>query len=227
MQELVPRAKTNQDTGMLGLIACACMVIDHLGAAFFRDADWMRVVGRIAFPLFAWGIAVGAEKTRSMGRYALRLAALMLISQPFFMYGMGHAPLDFNIFMTLLLGLLGIWGLQARREYVTAIMLLLAHLLAPDYGLRGVLCILLLWACRENPLALAVCFSAYCVVWGQGYIVAFRVGNIAVRLQSLAILALPLMLIPRATRTPTPRWLMYGFYPAHLAVIWLVKVLIR
>lgn len=227
MQSAVkPAARTNQDTGMLGLIAIGCMVIDHVGAQFFPAEMWMRVVGRIAFPLFAWGIAVGAEKTRNIYRYMLRLFALMLVSQPFFMLGLDHTLLKFNIFMTLFFGLVGIWGLKERREWATVIVVLLAHMLAPDYGLRGVLCILLLWACRERPLALAVCFSAFCVVWGETSAAVWRTPYFTVRLQTCALLALPLMLIPRAKRIQTPRWFMYGFYPAHLAVLWLVKLLL-
>ena len=69
----------NEDTGLLGLIAILCMICDHLGAAFFPDAMWLRVIGRIAFPLYAWGVAVGAEHTRSWRHYAARLLALDVI----------------------------------------------------------------------------------------------------------------------------------------------------
>ena len=52
--------KTNQDGALLRLIACICMFIDHAGKMLFPQLTWMRLVGRLAFPLFAYGIAVGA-----------------------------------------------------------------------------------------------------------------------------------------------------------------------
>ncbi|MDR0929350.1 MAG: conjugal transfer protein TraX [Oscillospiraceae bacterium] len=218
---------TNQDTGLLGLIAVLCMIIDHVGAAFFpgRDMIWMRIIGRTALPLFAWGIVVGAEHTRNIRRYLLRLLLLMAISQIFYMGALNHwpPPFKFSIFATLALGLVAIWGLKEKREWMTVIALLLSYYVPMDYGLSGVLCILLLWATRHNPLALAVCFAAYCVQWGGSGYVIWNAGFFQVRLQTAAMLALPLMLIPYAGRTKLPRWLMYAAYPAHLAVIWVIK----
>lgn len=227
MQATIKPARTNHNTGLLGIIAVVCMLFDHAGAAFFRDVVWLRVVGRIAFPLFAWGIAIGAEHTRSIARYALRLLLLALISQPFYMLGLNHTITQLSIFPTLLLGLLGIWGLRDRQEWLTVVAVLLAAVLDIDYGVRGVMCILMLWALRDNPLALAICFSAYCAtVWGYGRAV-LTTRYFSIPLQTCAILALPLMLWPMSTRTRTPRWLMYAVYPAHLAVIWVIKLILQ
>lgn len=226
MQASIRTARTNHDTGFLGILAVIFMIVDHVGAVFFPGALWMRVVGRIAFPLFAWGIAIGAEHTRSMPRYALRLLILLIVSQPFYMGALNHTLLKLNIFATLLLGLLGIWGLKEKRMWMTVAALLVAELIGADYGLRGVLCILLLWAVHDNPLALAVCFSAFCVIWGGSGTPVWRTEFFAVRLQTTAILAMPLMLIPTARRTKTPRWLMYAAYPGHLAILWIIKDLL-
>lgn len=219
------QVKTNHDTGFLGILACIFMIIDHLGVVFFPKLQWMRIVGRIALPLFAWGIATGAKHTRNMARYAVRLLLLLIISQPFFMFALNHQITHLNIFATLLLGLLSIWGLQEKKEWMTVIALLLSHLLSMDYGTRGVLCVLLLWALHDHPFWLSVCFSAYCVVWGETSISVWHTAYFSLRLQTTAVLALPLMLYPKAKRTQTPRWLMYAVYPGHLAIIWAVKEL--
>ena len=52
--------RTNRDTGLIRLIACVCMAVDHAGKMFFPQYTVMRLIGRLAFPLFAYGIAVGA-----------------------------------------------------------------------------------------------------------------------------------------------------------------------
>ena len=82
--------KTNKDGGLLRLIACVCMFIDHAGKMLFPQLTWMRMVGRLAFPLFAYGIAVGAAMTRHPRQYIARVAALALVSQPLYAVALGH-----------------------------------------------------------------------------------------------------------------------------------------
>ena len=47
------------------LLAAVLMVIDHIGAIFFPQIVWLRCVGRISFPLFAYMLAVGCKYTRN------------------------------------------------------------------------------------------------------------------------------------------------------------------
>ena len=82
--------RTNNDAGLLRLIACVCMCIDHAGKMLFPELTWMRLVGRLAFPLFAYGIAVGAAMTKSPTRYLSRVMALALISQPLYAVALDH-----------------------------------------------------------------------------------------------------------------------------------------
>ena len=82
--------RTNNDAGLLRLIACVCMCIDHAGKMLFPELTWMRLVGRLAFPLFAYGIAVGAAMTKSPTRYLSRVMALVLISQPLYAVALDH-----------------------------------------------------------------------------------------------------------------------------------------
>ena len=72
-------------------IALVSMVIDHAavglieqselasGAAWSLCGTAMRLVGRVAFPLFAFMIAEGTAHTRDRRRYALRLLLLAVI----------------------------------------------------------------------------------------------------------------------------------------------------
>ncbi len=220
-------AYTNHNTGLLGVIAVFCMIVDHVGVIFFPGVLWMRVIGRVALPLFAWGIAIGAEHTRSIARYALRLLILLVVSQIFYMRALNHTWTQLNIFATLLLGLIGIWGLKEKKEWMTVLALMLSYKVSMDYGIRGVLCILLLWAARDRPFALSVLFSLYCVIWGETGSAVWQTEFFTLRLQTCAIAALPLMLWPCAARLKTPKWLMYAAYPAHLAVLWALSAALK
>ena len=71
------------------LIAVVSMLIDHAAYSFFlagvftgKGYVYMRAVGRIAFPIFAYMIVNGFEKTHDVRRYFSRLALFAVISQP-------------------------------------------------------------------------------------------------------------------------------------------------
>jgi TraX protein. len=69
------------------LIAMCSMIVDHTGVVLFPhmiDAQtyiWMRAVGRIAFPVYAFLIVNGYRKTHDVKRYLTRLIAFAVISQ--------------------------------------------------------------------------------------------------------------------------------------------------
>ena len=43
----------------LKIIACVSMVFDHIGVIMFPEAMWLRAIGRLAYPLFAFCLAEG------------------------------------------------------------------------------------------------------------------------------------------------------------------------
>lgn len=80
----------------------------------------MRSVGRLAFPLFCFLLVEGFEHTKSKKKYALRMALFCLISEiPFNLaFATGWIALDQqNVFFTLTLGLLAMWGISAIKEH--------------------------------------------------------------------------------------------------------------
>ncbi len=238
----------NTDTGLLKWLALIFMIIDHVGVRFCGNMLEMRILGRIAFPLYCWCIVVGACHTRSMPRYALRLLIAAVISQPLYMLGMHHAWRNGNVFFTLLLGLMGIWGMRENRSgsrlWAPAAVLLMTSVYSTDYGWKGVLLMMLLYLARERRGAIAAVMIAFCAFWGQGttavnalfgmklsripYLGDFFALNFVspfLHLQAMALLALPLILIRNKRRTHFPRWAAYAAYPAHLLIIWLIQLL--
>ena len=91
----------NQDTSFLKLLALVLMLVDHLGAAIYPHIGELRIIGRMAFPLYAWCLVVGCVKTRCLPKYALRTLGLAVISQPLYMMALNHSWSDFNILFTL------------------------------------------------------------------------------------------------------------------------------
>lgn len=69
--------RTNNSLGILSastikIIACIAMLIDHIGLMIFPQYEILRIIGRLAFPLFAYFIAEGCYYTKNrIKRFAL------------------------------------------------------------------------------------------------------------------------------------------------------------
>ena len=107
-------------------IAIISMIIDHTSKVLFPQIFYIEqlgmdintsymirkllsTVGRIAFPIFAFGIAQGCRVTRSPKRYLLRLALFAVISEVPYNLALKDMTFGFrcfafhNVFFTLLI----------------------------------------------------------------------------------------------------------------------------
>ena len=71
---------------MLKLIACVLMLIDHVGYFLYdflppEVSTIARAVGRLAYPIFAYSVALGFLRTRSQFRYLLRMTVFALLTE--------------------------------------------------------------------------------------------------------------------------------------------------
>lgn len=98
---------------VLKMIAVFSMCFDHFGYLFSAgNFSFCNLIGRLAFPIFAFQISEGYTHTRDLKKYFWRLFLFAVISQiPFnlFEYAFGF-DLTLNIFFTLLLGLTAIFA---------------------------------------------------------------------------------------------------------------------
>jgi hypothetical protein len=235
----------NTDTSLLKIIALIFMVVDHVSIAFPPQIRELRMLGRIAMPLYVWCLVVGSEYTHDALKYALRLLILGVISQPLYMMALGATWTELNILFLLCLGVLAIAGIREKWYYsqfwAPALCLLFTLLVDVDYGWKGFLFILFLYACRKSKGSLAAAFLASAVIWGYasypvtsflGWKFSFLTGNVLspvlqlfFQMQSVMWLALPLILIQTHSRIRIPKWLGYGLYPLHLLVFVLIGLL--
>ena len=173
----------------LKLFALFCMTIDHFGvvlntlhryniagsdfAFYMTDAYWqMRVIGRLAFPIFCFLIAEGCAHSKNIKKYIGRLAIFAIISQiPYQVFwnisssGTDNITKDFfvytqgNVLVTLSLGAIAayfyskIFGkrkMYYKMLYASGIAasFVAVVLLRGEYDLVGILIILLVYAFR-------------------------------------------------------------------------------
>ena len=220
----------------LKLLAVLLMLVDHLAAFWWRT--WpefqtalftvgsravtpymlMRMVGRLAFPLFAFLIVEGFLHTRNRKRYGINLAVFAVLSEiPWNLVHTGSllCPSQ-NVFFTLLLGYLGLCAIERYRERPVVMagwligLLVVSIFLRADYGCSGYGFILLLYALRDNKLLQAVIGS--CVL-GSRWIAG------------LAFIPINMYNGQRGfVKGPVWKYAFYLFYPLHLLAIWWLAV---
>jgi len=196
----------------LKLIAALTMLVDHIGVLFYSDADWLRAIGRISFPLFVWLLVQGEAHTKDVWRYGLRLGLLGLISQPIYQLTFDNGQL--NILFELLIGLI---CLRGSRQYPTLrgpiwiTGAFAAELLPLGYGSYGIVLILLARYFRLTWL--------WCLAWiGLHGLWTLYLGPF-----QLPAMGAPLLFMAfNGGRGPKVRWF-YAFYPGHLALLTLIR----
>ena len=175
--------------------------------------------------MFAYLIVLGAENTRNIRNYFLRLFIFALISQVPFFLALDIAPFDsLNIFFTLSAGLAFIHFF--KKNSVFALIPLFASLVLPfDYGVYGLAVMGCLYILRANPklgvTALVLINSIFLISWN---------------IQFLSIAAIPLILLHNRgslnitrglpKRLSIPLWRKYFFYiyyPLHLTVLYIIS----
>jgi len=198
------------------VLAAGLMVADHVGVVL--ELEWLRIVGRFSFPLFAWLLAQGAKHTSDWHRYQQRLLMLAIVTQPLHaLFISSFLPL--NAVFTLWLGLILVKLIEHKQltPLLGLVLVGMAYLFV-DYGAYGVLLVLLI---ANYPY-----FFPYATrpIKPEVNVILWFVAFVVLHLwfawsHPLQIYALPfVVLIPLLNRVrergPRARWF-YWFYPLH------------
>ena len=208
----------------LRCLAMALMLTDHIGAVFFPQLLILRLIGRWAFPLYAFLAADGAAHTHSGGRYVGRLLLAALVSEIPFRLAFSVPFSEFgcpSVLFTLAAGVSACLLFRYRKPGWAAagslVLLAAAQLLGTDYGAYGAALVLVFYLLRERPAGQAAAGSALTV----GYSLLFRAP-----LQMFALPALTVGMFANGKRGRDARLWFYAFYPGHLLVLWGLRALI-
>lgn len=213
----------------LKLIACVTMLVDHIGAVLV-PAMGLRIVGRLAFPIYCFLLAEGMARTRDVRKYGIRLAIGAVLSEvPFdlLLFG-GLTWAHQSVMVTLLLGyLMTLWIRKADGAKLVPVIVcaVAAELLGTDYGAMGVAMIALFVLTRERadklPLQIVGLAMICWMIGGAGW----QIGTVFVPVQIFGVLAMvPIWLYKggKATVSRAVQWAFYLFYPVHLALLLII-----
>lgn len=220
----------------LKVLACMSMLIDHTANIFafsgLADLVCRQMIGRLAFPIFAFLLVEGFQHTRNFRKYFSGIFLLAVLSEIFFDLtisenaGLLHAWQNQNTLFTLSLGLLMLRTIKKAEElllerssthsmfnmYQALVMLpfaAAAYFLHLDYGFFGPLCIGAMYIFRFSP--------AMASFWGCT----------ALNLNMLSMPGAFFSMIPISlydgTRGKQLKYAFYLFYPLHLLLLFSLK----
>lgn len=204
------------------IIAMLTMLIDHVGLIFFPGELAWRYVGRIAFPIYCYALVQGHIHTSSRPRYLRRLLVIAVLAQ--IPYNLAIDAGGWNVVFTLLFSALVLTVLDLLPKLwmglpVVVGAVLLTDALPLDYNAYGLLLVLIFRYTRSYWLVLA--HLALNVVYLFYYNWLVQMASI---LPTILIALTPGLWVLLEKRR-LPRWVWWSFYPAHLAVLALVKFL--
>ncbi len=231
------------------LIACVFMAIDHIGLMLFPKYELFRILGRIAFPLFAFFIAEGCKYSKNKAkRFGLLFSIGILYLILYLIY---DGELYGNIFLTFSVSVAVIYAMQMCKKYifnefklykVALSVLFIAFLLIAlfilfenmyfEYGYSGMLIpvFVSLFDLRgiqapkrllrlDNQFVKLICLSVGLMILGFDG----RLGDI----QFYALLSIPILLFYNGLPGKrNMKYLFYIFYPAHLAIIEAIVIIV-
>ena len=214
----------------LKTIAMITMTCDHVALQLFPQLRWLRIIGRIAMPIYAYMIAEGCRYTRDRKKYLMRLLGMGVLCQVVYLAAMGS--LYQCILITFSMSVILICLLdEAEREktaaangrlFAAVLLVFFVCVVLPDllpntdfeidYGLPGVFLPVLIYGAGTRGLLVGLALLGL----SHGGLLWW------------AFLSVPLLLLYNGQRGKANIGkLFYWYYPIHLVVIYGISLLIR
>lgn len=236
-------------SALLHILAMVFMLCDHLWGTIVPGSLWLTCVARLAFPIFAFLLVEGYFHTSSLKKYALRLFLFAVVSEIPFNLAIG-GRLFYPVHQNVLWGfLISLWlihrnerarktGKLWRRALTAAASAALACILGlvtfVDYHHAGILTVLVFYFFRGQKWwqltaqLLGLWYINTEILGGLVWELPLFGSTLVLHQQSLALLALiPIWLYrgARGRQSKAFQYFCYGFYPAHLLILGILRLL--
>lgn len=206
------------DTNFLKLIAIIAMTSDHFGKIIFPQIVEFQIIGRIAFPIFAYCVVVGYLYTSSFKNYIFRLLIFGTTVQVVYMiigyFDYGNVVDDvwlLNIFFTLVMGALAVVCIDKKKIIGLVVIIIASIFLNFDYGLYGILLMPLIYIFRKNIKLSIIIIGLYLLIPSG--------------IQKFAVFALIPIYWKTNFNLNINKYFFYIYYPAHFVIIVIIKIL--
>ena len=201
------------------------MFLDHYHYVV-GGSEILNVIGRIAFPIFAFTLNEGYVHTRSLKKYLLRLFIFAVsIQMPSILFGYDY---PMNIFFTLFLGLLSICIFNLKKMNVILKIILIGFILflsqkfKLDYGIYGILVIINFNIFRNNKFKILMNFlvlNIYNVIFPK----VFDLPDT----QLFSLISLVFIFMYNGEKGRSMKYFFYLFYPIHFFILEVIKFILE
>lgn len=192
------------------------MLVDHVGHVFYPGESGWRIIGRLAFPIYAYYLVVGHRHTKSVSAYMNRLLLLAILSQIPFMIAFDE--LAINVIATLYLSLAMLVLMERTTPWISIpaamVAAIMMELFRFDYASYGLFLVLIYRYTQGMYTVLAHFVLTLLYIRIMDY---WSIQLVSV-LATAAIVWGPKINL-RMERKMVPKWLWRSFYPVHLACI--------
>lgn len=218
----------------LKVIGIVSMTIDHIGYFLFPQMTVLRIIGRLAYPIFAYMIAEGCRYTRNKMRYLCTVLAIAGVCSAVTYFA--ERSLYQSIFTTFSCSMLLIFALdtaaktaeRARKIFcgVCAAVLVFLYFAVfqfrmipgfeTDYGFLGIITPVLAWLGRSKVERLSGFTIGLCLLSAE-------LGTV----QFFSLAAVILLYFYDGERgNYSLKWAFYAYYPLHIAVLYGVSQIV-
>lgn len=219
----------------LKIIGMIAMTIDHIGYFLFPQIEAFRIIGRIAYPIFAYMIAEDCRYTRNKVKYLLSVLGV----------GCGCSAVSYitegSLYQSILITfacsialifvlekaisgsrhlekvLFGLSGILLTGLYFCLFRIHIIPGLETDYGFYGILTPALIRFGRNKSEKLLALTVGLCLI---------SIGGMPSQLFSLAAVGI-LAFYNGKRGKHGMKWLFYGYYPLHIAVLYAISQLVH
>ena len=217
----------------LKIIAIIFMLCDHFGDAILKPFSFFNVLGRIAFPIFAFQLTEGYIHTKNLKKYFKRLIIFAIISQiPFMLFSSTFTSrFSLNIFFTLFIGLFAIYIYDKSHNkflgiLVTIFLCALAQLIKTDYGAWGVCIIMIFYIFKDKKIWMCLLDLLSCLLKYLPYLLAYNFHYIYMLLLLGTASSIFFIILYNGKQGKKVKYLLYAFYPLHMLALYFINVAI-
>lgn len=215
----------------LKIIAVICMFCDHFGDAIIKPFSFFNVIGRIAFPIFAFQITEGYIHTKDLKKYFKRLIVFAIISQISFMLFLSTftSPFTLNIFFTLLLGLLSIYIYNKIPNKFLAIVIgiiisIFAEIINVDYGAWGIIIIMIFYIFKDKKVIMSLLYILSCFIKYLPNLLKYNFHYIYLLLLFSTAFSIFFIIAYNGKQGKKIKYFLYIFYPLHMLILYFINV---
>lgn len=219
----------------LKILAAITMTVDHIGLQLFPGFTILRIIGRLAFPIFAYMIAEGCSYTKNRIKYLGTISLLAFACQLVYFFAL-HSVYQ-CILVTFSLSILLIyaydnavkkdtevaWGLSLLAfSAVFLLTKLLPYFMQGtdykiDYGFWGVMLPFFIYIGKDRPQKLLLTTIG---------LILLAASLSGIQWYSLAAI-IPLSLYNGKRGQAKMKHFFYIYYPVHLALIYAISQIIK